>query len=377
MPAPRSRPTYGNQLVDAALTEVLAAVGEDANDDLVRCLVVAALDMDQDNVDRLELKIATQALVEMHNAWRVFAPYQQRAKVTVFGSARTGPEAPDYQLAREFGRQMADRDWMIITGAGPGIMTAGIEGAGVDSSFGVNIMLPFEQKASDVIEGDSKLATFKYFFTRKLTFMKETDAFALFPGGFGTLDEAFELLTLIQTGKSYPAPIVLVDHPGSTYWTGWRHFVENELLAGGMIGEADLDLFFHTHDPGEAVEYLCAFYSCYHSLRFVGQRLILRLRATPTPEAVATLNAEFSDIVTRDIEVVEATSAEVRDNDHVDLPRLALRFNNRSFGRLVQLIHRINELGGSTGASAAPGLVHDVEPDLDLDSDPEAGPPRR
>jgi uncharacterized protein (TIGR00730 family) len=354
---------FGEQTVDAALTEVLASVGDDANDDLVRSLLIAALDMDEANVDRLELKIAAQSLVEMYNSWRVFSPYRDRAKVTVFGSARTKPGSPDFELAKDFGRRMAEREWMTITGGGPGIMTAGIEGAGVDNSFGVNIMLPFEQKANELIEGNPKLATFKYFFTRKLTFMKETDAFALFPGGFGTLDEAFELLTLVQTGKSYPAPVVLLDHPDSTYWKGWTSFVESELLAGGMVGPADLDLFLHTHDPAEAAEYLCAFYSCYHSLRYVGKRLVLRLRTAPSAQMIETLNREFADIMTGEMEAIEATDAERRDGDHPDLPRLALRFNNRSFGRLVQLIRRINDLSGTEGARAAAGLVHDVEPD--------------
>lgn len=367
MPAPRPRSTFGEQSVDSALTDVLAAVGDDLNDDLVRSLLITALDMDDANIDRLELKIASQTLVEMFNAWQVFSPHQAQAKVTIFGSARTKPGTPDYDLAVDFSRRMAERSWMAITGAGPGIMSAGIEGAGVDRSFGVNIVLPFEQRAADIIEGDPKLATFKYFFTRKLTFMKETDAFALFPGGFGTLDETFELLTLIQTGKSYPAPIVLLDHPDSTYWTGWKSFVESELLEGGMIGNADLDLFLHTHDAAEAVEYLCTFYSCYHSLRYVGKRLILRLRGIPSAESLAALNVEFADIiVSGEMELIEATAAERRDEDHVELPRLALRFDNRSFGRLIQLIHRINELAGRVGAAAADDLVHDVEPELDL-----------
>jgi uncharacterized protein (TIGR00730 family) len=368
MSVPRPRSTFGAEAVDAALTEVLASVGSDGNDDLVRSLIVTALDMDDADVDRLELKIASQALAEMLDSWRVFSPHSDRAKVTIFGSARTKPDAPDYELAVEFGRRMAARDWMAITGAGPGIMTAAIEGVGVDRSFGVNIVLPFEQRAAEVIDGDPKLATFKYFFTRKLTFMKETDAFALFPGGFGTLDEAFELLTLIQTGKSYPAPIVLLDHPESNYWDGWQRFVEAELLEAGMIGSADLGLFLHTHDPDEAAEYLCAFYSCYHSLRYVGRRLVIRLRSALSSESLAVLNDEFTDIVASgQIEPVEATSAERRDDDHVDLPRLALRFDNRSFARLVQLIHRINELGGEHGAVAAPGLVHDVGPEPDAE----------
>jgi uncharacterized protein (TIGR00730 family) len=366
MVRPRPRSTFGDQRVDAALTDVLAAVGTDENDDLVRQLMVTSLDMDAAGIDRLELKIASQALAEMLSSWQVFSPFSSRAKVTIFGSARTKPGMPDYELAVEFGRRMAERHWMAITGAGPGIMTAGIEGAGVESSFGVNILLPFEQRAAGVIDGDAKLATFKYFFTRKLSFMKETDAFALFPGGFGTLDEAFELLTLIQTGKSYPAPIVLLDHPGSTYWSSWRRFVTDELLEGQMVSANDLDLFLHTHDPDEAAEYLCAFYSCYHSLRFVGKRLVLRLRSPISPEGLVKLNTEFSDIVVSgQIEAIEATGAERRDSDHVELARVAFRFDNRSFARLVQLIHRINDLGGRHGAAAAGDLVHDVAPDVD------------
>jgi len=368
MSVPRPRSLFGVMEVDRTLTDLLAAIGTDENDDLVRTLLITALDMDQANADRLELKITSQALAEIHNSWTVFSPYATQAKVTVFGSARTRPDAPDYQLAQEFGRRMAEREWMAITGAGPGIMTAAIEGAGIDRSLGVNIVLPFEQRAAPIIEGDPKLATFKYFFTRKLTFMKESDAFALFPGGFGTLDEAFELLTLIQTGKSYPAPIVLLDHPGSTYWSNWLAFVEAELVEGGMVNPADLGLFLHTHDPEDAAEYLCAFYSCYHSLRYVGRRLILRLRSTPSEATLATLNAEFADIVVSgEIEVSETTDAEKRDDDHVELSRLALRFDNRSFARLIKLIQRINELSGRSGADAAADLLHDVEPDLEAE----------
>lgn len=359
---------FGDEVVDRLLSDAIGATGSDSNDDLVRSLMVTALDMDQAEIDRLELKIANQSLAEMLNAWRVFSPWSDNAKATIFGSARTKPDHPDYQLAKVFGERLAGRGWMAITGAGPGIMTAGIEGTGRENAFGVNIVLPFEQVASDIIEGDEKLATFRYFFTRKLTFMKETDAFAVFPGGFGTLDEAFELMTLIQTGKSYPVPIVLLDHPGSTYWQGWQEFVDAELLGGGMISAHDTGLYLHTHDPDEAVEYICSFYSCYHSIRFVRNRLVIRLLSPLSDEALVTLNAEFGDIVAEGtIDAIEITSAEAKDNDHVELPRIAFRFDNRSFARLVALIHRINELGGSTGAKAAPGLVHDVHPQMEMD----------
>lgn len=368
MSAPRARTTFGHERVDRLVTELIAAVGSDTNDDLVRSLVVTALDMDGAEIDRLELKIANQALVEMLSAWRVFTPWADNAKATIFGSARTKPDHPDYLLARDVGRKLAERGWMAITGAGPGIMTAAIEGAGRANAFGVNIVLPFEQVANDVIDGDEKLATFRYFFTRKLTFMKESDAFVLLPGGFGTLDEAFELMTLVQTGKSYPVPIVLVDHPGSTYWDRWQAFVDEELLAGGMISAHDRSLYLHTHDAQEAAEYISAFYSCYHSIRYVGKRLIVRLQSPLDEASLAVLNDEFADIVTRGrIEAVEPTRAERRDDDHLELPRLALHFDHRSFARLVTLVHRINELGGRVGAAAAQRLVHDVDPQAMVD----------
>lgn len=364
--APRARAHFGNELVDDLLTQAITAVGHDTNDDLVRSLMVTALDMDSADIDRLELKIANQSLAEMLNAWRVFSPHSDRPKVTIFGSARTRPDHPDYKLAVDFGRGMADRGWMAITGAGPGIMTAGIEGTGPDNAFGVNIVLPFEQRAAEVIDGDGKLATFRYFFTRKLTFMKETDAFALFPGGFGTLDETFELLTLVQTGKSYPVPIVMLDHDRSNYWNHLQSFIDDELLGAGMISPDDRGLYLHTHDPAEAVEYICSFYACYHSLRFVGKRLVLRLRSELDAETVADLNRDFADIVAAgEIEPIEATKAEVRDDDNVDLPRLAFQFDNRSFARLEALIRAINRLGGRGATDAVPGLIHDVGPSLD------------
>jgi uncharacterized protein (TIGR00730 family) len=345
---------------------LVASVGQDDNDDLVRRLIVTALDMDVSEVARLDLKIASQSLVEMLNGYQVFSQDPNRAKVTVFGSARIQPDAPDYQLAQEFGRAIAAMDWMVISGAGPGIMRAVIEGAGVENTFGVNIELPFEQAAVDIIDGDPKLATFKYFFTRKLFFVKEADAFALFPGGFGTLDETFELLTLVQTGKSYPAPIVLLDHEGSTYWDGWKEFVARELEGHGMISGADSILYLHTHDVGEAVRYIGDFYSSFHSLRYVGKRLVIRLRHQLPDEAYPVLNNEFGDIAAKGrIAPTQATKTEIKDGDAPELPRLAFEFDNRSFARLTELIHRINQLGGRTSAEGPSprNFVHDLEPE--------------
>ncbi|MFW2383859.1 MAG: LOG family protein [Acidimicrobiales bacterium] len=366
MSAPKPRNMYGEASIDRLVTEVIAQIGEDQNDDIIRRLITTALDMDAARLSRLELKIASQALAEMLNGSKVFSQDRERAKCTVFGSARTARDSADYQLASQFCRLIAQRDWMIISGAGPGVMTAAIEGAGVENSYGVNIVLPFESDAVDIIAKDSKLATFKYFFTRKLYFMKESDAFVLMPGGFGTLDETFELLTLVQTGKSYPAPIVLLDAPGSTYWNGFKHFVETELGGGGNIAPADTGLYLHTHDAAEAASYVCHFYTTYHSIRYVGKKLVIRLNAEISDESISTLNDEFSDIfVSDELRRGEATPAEVRDEDHVELPRLLVRFNNRSFARLHALIRRINDLASIEDAPARRGLVHDVGPDPD------------
>ncbi len=364
MAIPTARSSFGSPEVDQMITELLASGGVDANADLVRSLLVTGLDMSTAEVDTLNLKIASQALAEILESWNVFNPHNERSKVTIFGSARTKPEHPDYQIAVEFGQLMAQRNWMAITGAGPGIMTAGIEGIGVENSFGVSIVLPFEKNAAPIIRDSDQLVTYKYFFTRKLTFMKESDAFALFPGGFGTLDEFFELLTLIQTGKSYPAPVVLLDAPGSTYWSGLQEVINAELLANEMISQADINLYTHTQNASEAVEILTSFYSTYHSIRQVGPNLIVRLRHAVSEDAVKALSEEFSDIITDGvIESTEATKAEVRDNDCVDLPRLKLAFNKRAFGRLIQMIRRINELGGEAKTESIENPVHDISPE--------------
>ncbi len=366
MNPPRPRKNFGDENVDRLVTDLIAIIGNDQNDDLVRSILVTVLDMDDADIDRLELKIANQTLAEMLHAWRIFSPYDDRAKVTIFGSARTKPDHPDYRLAVEFGREMAERGWMAITGAGPGIMQAGIEGSGRHNAFGVNIVLPFEQEANPAIAGDDKLASFRYFFTRKLTFMKETDAFALFPGGFGTLDETFELLTLIQTGKSNPVPIVMMDHEGSTYWSAWQNFVETELGDRNMISSHDTDLYLHTHDPVEAADYICSYYSSYHSMRDVGDQLVVRMRHRLDQAAIATLNDEFADIVAAgSIESMEATKAEQRDGDRLDLHRIGFRFDNRGFARLVSLARRVSSLSGD-GDPSARGLRHDISPEVDL-----------
>ena len=321
-------------------------------EDLIAELITSTLKLHRDDADRGDLKLVNSALKEMRYSFLVFSRYRATRKVTMFGSARTPPNDPNYMLASEFATRMADqRAWMVITGAGPGIMEAGNLGAGEDFSFGVNIRLPFEAEANPYIH-ESRLINFKYFFTRKLMFMKESHAFALFPGGFGTQDETFELLTLIQTGKSDMQPIVLVESPGTGYWEGWLAFVTDTLLAKGMISPDDLNLIRHTTDVSEAIEEICGFYRNYHSQRYVNGRLVLRVNHVPTPDQVERLNDEFSAIVVDGrIESVEASDSEVAEDDQPSLARLSLHFNRRSLGRLRTLIDTINSFAPEEGVA--------------------------
>ena len=322
--------------------------------DLVAELIVSALKLHRDDADRGDLKLVNSAVKEMRYAFLVFRRYRKIPKVTVFGSARTRPEAPNYRLAAEFAAHMTDeRRWMVVTGAGPGIMEAANLGAGVDDSFGVNIRLPFEGEANPYIH-ESRLINFKYFFTRKLIFMKESNAFALFPGGFGTQDEAFELLTLMQTGKTPIAPIVLVEAPGTGYWEGWLEFVTNTLMNRGMITADDLSLFTHTTSIDEAADEVCGFFVNYHSQRFVGDRLVLRLSQAPSEAQIAELNEDFADLLASgSIEAITATDPELSSQDHPKLPRLRLDFDRRSLGRLRQMIDRINGFAAEVGDASS------------------------
>ncbi|MGQ0679107.1 MAG: TIGR00730 family Rossman fold protein [Actinomycetota bacterium] len=341
-PTRRSYST-GDELVDERLRELVSDLSP-ADAQLVFEMMATALRLAKDPVSRLDRKIANTALKEMRYAFSVFAPYRNVRKVTIFGSSRTKPTDPEYLLARDFSRTIADKDWMVVTGAGPGIMEAGHEGAGGDRSFGVNILLPFEASANPVIAGDPKLINFKYFFTRKLMFIKESDAFVLMPGGFGTLDEAFELLTLIQTGKSDLHPIVMLDVAGGTYWKSFDRYLKEELLAHGYISGSDLALFKYTDNIAEAVEEIERFYRVYHSQRYVNDRLVLRLTAMPSAQDLVRLSGEFADILQGPIVPTEPSSGEIRDNDVLELPRIALNFNRIYAGRLRLLVDRLNEL---------------------------------
>ncbi|MEO7804174.1 MAG: TIGR00730 family Rossman fold protein [Actinomycetota bacterium] len=333
----------GDPVLDARLRELVDKL-DPVDAQLVFDMLATAMRLANDPISRLDRKIASSALKEMRYAFSVFAPYRDIRKVTVFGSSRTGSTDPEYAVAKQLGEKMAALDWMVVTGAGPGIMHAANEGAGGAKSFGVNIMLPFEAKANPVIADDPKLMNFKYFFTRKLMFIKEADAFVLLPGGFGTLDETFELLTLIQTGKSDLHPIILLDRPGGDYWHHFDEYLRNNLLTAGYIFESDLDLFTITDNVDSAIAEILKFYRVYHSQRYVRDRLIIRLLKEPTDAEIALLSLEFKDILGKPIEKVSVSAPEIRDNDVVDLPRIALDFDRMHAGRLRRLVDRLNDL---------------------------------
>jgi len=296
-------------------------------------------------IELLDIKIINRALKELRYAFRVFQPYEHCLKVSIYGSARTHPDDPNFQLAARFGRLLSQRGFMVITGAGPGIMEAGHQGAGVDMSFGVNIMLPFEQSANATIAGDPKLVHLKYFFTRKLLFVRESQAAAFFPGGFGTMDEAFETLTLIQTGKANLVPIVCLQAPGSDYWDRWMDFVSGHLLPQGLISKSDLNLFkiFDHEEP--AVQEIQDFYRNFHSCRFVGEQLVVRIRRQLSPLEIAEAQNKFEDLCDEgSFAQINAFPQEQDEPEVLHLPRLAFSYHRRDAGRLRQFINWLNGL---------------------------------
>ena len=336
--------TRTNGLVDDLIDRLIRDAGEVRHPDFVREMILAALKSGQESEDRIDLKIMNSTLKEMRFTTKVFSPYRGVRKVTVFGSARTRPREPIYRMAQEFGRRLSEAGYMVITGGGPGIMQAVNEGAGPENSFGVNIRLPFEQQMNPVLTDNPRAITYKYFFNRKVAFLKEADAVALFPGGFGTLDEAMETLTLVQTGKRAPLPLILIDEPGGTYWTRYIEFLKEELLLNRYISETDLDLFERLESPDEAVQRIRLFYSRYHSLRYVGEKLVIRLLSALEKKEVQDLCARFVDILAPQggICLSEALPAESEEPELAHLPRLVLDFERKDFARLRHLIDAIN-----------------------------------
>jgi uncharacterized protein (TIGR00730 family) len=312
--------------------------------DQVGQIVANALLLLRNQTNRGDLKLINKSLQEMRYALKVFAPYHDVRKVSIFGSARTEEKHPDYAQAAAFGKSMAKAGWMVITGAGGGIMAAGHGGGGPEASFGLAIRLPFEQRTNEFIANNSKLVHFKYFFTRKLMFVRFSHAIAVFPGGFGTMDEGFEVLTLVQTGKSVPMPIVFVDSAGSGYWRCWQEYVENQLLARGLIGPDDLRLYKMTSDVEEAAREIQHFYSNYHSIRYNRDQLVLRLHRAPSSGQLEEIQREFRELAAGGFKVTGALPVERDEPALAGLARLVFEFNRRDHGRLRMLIDHLNNL---------------------------------
>ncbi|HWE54818.1 MAG TPA: LOG family protein [Acidimicrobiales bacterium] len=331
--------------VTPRLNDLLDSLGVKANRDQLLEILETVVRLAEHQTDRLDLKITSAALKEMAEAFAMFAPYKRERKITMFGSARTLATDPLYAQARDLAAVLARHDWSTMTGAGPGIMAAGLEGAGPEKSFGINIRLPFEQGANDFIKDNPKLVSMKYFFTRKLLLIKESFAYAVLPGGFGTLDEAFELLTLLQTGKAEPAPVVLLEAPGYSYWKAWERFVVDEVASRGLISPGDEHFYKIADTVEDAAAEILGFYRNYHSLRWVGDTLVLRLENRPTDAEATQLSEQFADAMAGPIRVLDGPMpAERRSDDFPDLPRVALRFDRMSYSRLRELIDALNTL---------------------------------
>lgn len=328
------------------IDEIIGELGQYPDLDLLREVFVTGVKLAlDDSSSRGDIKILRTAVKEMRHAFRVFADYLDVPKVSVFGSARSLPDGAEFRLAQELGQRLARSGYMVITGAGDGIMGAAHLGAGREKSIGLNIMLPFEQSANPVIARDPKLINFRYFFTRKLFFVKESNAIVLMPGGFGTLDEGFETLTLVQTGKRDLIPIIMLDVENGGYWEGWKRLVEEQLLGGGFISPEDRSLYMITHDLDEACGEIEIFYHRYHSSRFVERRktLVLRLKEELSDKDVVRLNRDFADVLTEgEIRKCQPFAEEEDEPALASLPRIALEFDQVHNGRLRQLIDAVN-----------------------------------
>ncbi len=341
----RSRTLPSHDELLSQIRALLDRPDDDLQAAIMKELLAGTLRLHDSHLDALDLKIVNRAVKELRHAFRVFHDYRDRRKISIFGSARTATDDPNYEMASRFSRQIVEEGFMVITGGADGIMRACQEGAGRENSFGVNIMLPFEQGPNRTIADDPKLVTFKYFFTRKLIFQKEANAIALFPGGFGTHDEGFEILTLAQTGKSNPQPIVCLQAPGCDYWDDWYAFVTKQLLARKLINQEDLSLFKITTSVDEAIEEIHTFYRRFHSMRYVGRQLAMRLKTGLSPEQVAGLHQSFGDLLSEGTFELRAALPEELDEPNLrNLPRLVFASNRHSASRLRQLIDHLNKL---------------------------------
>jgi hypothetical protein len=334
----------GDKAIDSLISELAKKSSSAENEYLLNEIITTAVKLGRESNDRGDLKLVNNTLKELRYSFRIFSPYRNIKKVIIFGSARSKKTSAEYKMAEEFSRKLTEKGYMVVTGGGPGVMEAGNKGAVGGKDFALNIRLPFEQKPNPYIDEKERVINFKYFFTRKLIFVKETDATALFPGGFGTNDEGFEVITLMQTGKSKPRPIVLMEPPGSTYWADWRRFIDNHLFKNGFIKEEDFSLFHVVKSTDQAIEYIENFYRVYHSIRYVTGLTVIRLNKLLTDKTLTLINQEFKDILTcGEICPAGPTKEETERGEYLDLPRLVLNFNMHDYGRLCELIHAINK----------------------------------
>lgn len=351
---PRAYTTH-NAAIDAQIAALLKPFADDEDRRLLTEMMVSVYRLGADRSTTGDLKILNAALKELRYAFKIFRPYRAIRKVAMFGSARMPSSHPAYPMAEAFGRRMSQAGWMVITGAASGIMKAGHEGAGHGASFGLNIRLPFEQEANPVIAKDPKLINCKYFFTRKLLFIKESHATVLFPGGFGTLDEGFESITLMQTGKSDPRPILFIDTPRGGFWKPMLKFFDEQLIKGGMVSASESAIYETASSADEAAQKILQFYAVYHSMRYVRDQLVLRLQQPLSAQAVACLSREYRDLLEAGaIQQGAALPEEADEPQLARLSRLVLQFNRQHYGRLIHMIHRINQLGPPAKRLAPP-----------------------
>lgn len=313
----------------------------DFSGELLTQLIQNNLKMIKDKLDLSQLKLITRSMKEIRYAYRIFNQYKGKRCVSIFGSARTPEHHLDYLAAKNFGAQMASQGWMCITGGANGIMKAGLEGQSKESCFGLSIRLPFEVPSSSLLFGDAKLISFRYFFTRKLMFLSHSDALAAFPGGFGTLDELFEVLTLQQTGRSIIVPVVLIEGLNGNYWKHWQEYIQKQLLKNGWISQEDQHLYYIAKNPIDAVAHIQKFYQNYHSSRYVKDVLVIRLNKNLTPEQLDIINVRYKSIVATGI--ISMVPPFPEETDHLELARLAFHHTHRDFGLIRSLINDLNE----------------------------------
>ena len=343
MKEPQRGYIVGERDIDDLIDKLTKLSAYPGTEYLLREIFTTVVKLGKESSDKGDLKLINNALKELRYSFKIFSPYRNVKKVVVFGSARSKKSSSEYKMTEEFARKITDKGYMLVTGGGPGVMEAGNKGAKKGTDFGLNIRLPLEQKTNPYLDEKEKIINFKYFFTRKLIFIKETDATVLFPGGFGTNDEGFEALTLIQTGKSKPRPIVLIEPKGSTYWAAWRHFINNQLAKTGFIKKEDFDLFTIEKDIDRAIEYIENFYKVYHSIRYVSGLTVIRLNRKISDKTLNFLNKEFKDILTGGKIILSTPmNEEVQKGEHLDLPRLIMHFNMHDYGRLCKMIRVIN-----------------------------------